>query len=300
MKRNGLSELDGVVAVAAHRSFRKAAAELGVSPSALSQSVAGLEAQMGVRLFHRTTRSVALTQAGEDFLDRVRPALRQLAAAMDATNAFRGKPVGTLRINTSEGAARLVLVPVVGEFLRRYPDMAVELVTEGRLVDIVKAGFDAGIRFTENVPQDMIAVACSPPLRHAVVASPAYFEGRSRPAHPDDLAAHSCIRARLAAGALYRWEFERNGEVFEVEVPGALTLDNQTLIVRAAVNGLGIGYVPDWAVADHLASGRLVRVLQDWTPPSPGLSLYYSGHRHVPAGLRAFVDLVRELTPSAR
>ncbi|MFM9927590.1 LysR family transcriptional regulator [Variovorax sp. H27-G14] len=300
MKRNGLSELDGVVAVAAHRSFRKAAAELGVSPSALSQSVAGLEEQMGVRLFHRTTRSVALTQAGEDFLERVRPALRQLAAAMDATNAFREKPVGTLRINTSEGAARLVLVPIVGEFLRRCPDMAVELVTDGRLVDIVKAGFDAGIRFTENVPQDMIAVPCSPPLRHAVVASPAYFEGRERPTHPDGLAAHNCIRARLAAGAIYRWEFERNGEVFEVDVPGTLTLDNQTLIVRAAVNGMGIGYVADWAVADHLASGQLVRVLEDWTPPSPGLSLYYSGHRHVPAGLRVFVDLVRELTAVVR
>ncbi|MGJ7609414.1 MULTISPECIES: LysR family transcriptional regulator [unclassified Variovorax] len=297
MKRNGLSELDGVVAVASHRSFRKAAAELGISPSALSQSVSGLEAQMGVRLFHRTTRSVALTQAGEDFLDKVRPALRQLAAAMDATNAFRETPAGTLRINTSEGAARLVLVPVVGEFLRRYPDMAVELVTEGRLVDIVKAGFDAGIRFTENVPQDMIAVACSPALRHAVVASPAYFKGRSRPTHPDQLATHNCIRARLAAGAIYHWEFARNGEAFEVDVPGTLTLDNQTLIVRAAVNGMGVGYVADWAVTGHLASKRLVRVLEDWTPPSPGLSLYYSGHRHVPAGLRAFVDLVRELTP---
>lgn len=301
MKRNSLSELNAVVAVAAHKSFRKASAELGVSPSALSQAVSGLEAEMGLRLFHRTTRSVALTQAGEDFLDKVKPALQQLSAAMDSTNAFRDKPTGTLRINLAEGAARLILVPVVGEFLRRYPDMSVELVTEGRLVDIVKAGFDAGIRFTENVPQDMIAVPCSPPLRHAVIASPGYYTGRARPQHPEDLMLHNCIRARLGSGGIYHWEFSRRGETFEVDVPGTLTLDNQTLIVRAAINGLGIGYVADWAVADHLASGRLVRVMDDWTPPSPGLSIYYSGHRHVPAGLRAFVEVTREiLNPTGR
>lgn len=298
MKRNGLLELNGVVAVANHMSFRKAATELGISPSALSQSVAGLEEEMGLRLFHRTTRSVALTQAGQDFLDRVRPALLQLSAAMDATNAFREKPTGTLRINLSEGAARLILVPIVGEFLRRYPDMAVELVTEGKLVDIVKAGFDAGIRFTENVPQDMIAVACSPPLRHAAVASPAYFATRTKPIHPEDLKSHNCIRARMASGAVYHWEFMRAGESLEVDVPGSLTLDNQTLIVRAAVNGFGIGYVADWAVMPHLDAGRLVCVLDDWTPPSSGLSLYYSGRRHVPAGLRAFVELVREYVPT--
>ena len=296
MKRNVLFELDGLIAVATHMSFRKAAAELEISPSALSQSIAGLEERIGLRLFHRTTRSVALTQAGQDFLGRVRPALQQLSAAMDATNVFRDKPTGTLRINLSEGAARLILVPIVGEFLRRYPDMAVELVTEGRLVDIVKAGFDAGIRFTENVPQDMIAVTCSPPLRHAVVAAPAYFAARPPPMHPEDLKMHQCIRARLASGAHYHWEFERNGEAFALDVPGALTLDNQTLIVRAAINGLGIGYIADWAVTAHLASGRLVRVLDDWTPASPGLSLYYSGHRHVPLGLRAFVALIRELS----
>lgn len=295
MKRNGLFELNAVVAVARLSSFRKAAAELGISPSAISQSVAGLEADLGVRLFHRTTRSVALTQAGQAFLDRVRPALRELDAAMDATNAYRDTPSGTLRINLSEGAARLILVPVVAEFLRRYPDMAVELVTEGRLVDIVKAGFDAGIRFTENVPQDMIAVPCSPPLRHAVVASPAYLAGRALVRHPEDLLAHDCIRARMASGMLYHWEFERKGEVFTLDVPGKLTLDNQTLIVRAAVNGLGVGYVADWAVAGHLADGRLVRMLEDWTPAQQGLSLYYAGHRHVPAGLRAFVDLLKAL-----
>lgn len=294
MKRNGLSELNAVVAVARLNSFRKAASELGVSPSALSQAVAGLEEQMGMRLFHRTTRSVALTEAGQSFLDRVRPALQQLELAMDSANSYRDKPAGTLRINLSEGAARLLLVPVVGEFLRRCPEMSVELVTEGRLLDIVKEGFDAGIRFTENVPQDMVAVACSPPLRHAVIASPGYLESRRSPEHPEDLKSHDCIRARMASGALYSWEFERKGESLAVNVPGKLTLDNQTLIVRAATHGLGIGYVADWAVAAHLSDGRLVRMLEDWTPPMPGLSLYYAGHRHVPAGLRAFVELLRE------
>lgn len=297
MKRNGLSELNAVVAVARLNSFRKAAAELGVSPSALSQAVAGLEAQLGMRLFHRTTRSVALTAAGQEFLDKLRPALQQLELAMDSANTYRDKPAGTLRINLSEGAARLILVPIVGEFLRRYPDMSVDLVTEGRLLDIVKAGFDAGIRFTENVPRDMVAVACSPPLRQAVVASPAYLAGRSLPVHPEDLKSHDCIRARMATGALYHWEFERKGELIALDVAGKLTLDNQTLIVRAAVNGLGIGYVADWAVAAHLEDGRLVRLLESWTPPMAGLSLYYAGHRHVPAGLRAFVELIRERWP---
>ena len=293
MKRNGLSELNAVVAVARLSSFRKAAAELGISPSAISQTVAGLETDLGMRLFHRTTRSVALTQAGQDFLDRISPALRELDAAMDSTNAYRDKPSGSLRINLSEGAARMILVPIVGEFLRRYPEMSVELVTEGRLVDIVKAGFDAGIRFTENVPQDMIAVPCGPRLRHAVVASPAYLAGRKVPQHPDELKEHDCIRARMASGMRYHWEFERKGEICSIDVPGKLTLDNQTLIVRAAVNSLGVGYVADWAVAHHIASGRLVRMLDEWTPEMPGLSLYYAGHRHVPAGLRAFVDLLK-------
>lgn len=295
MKRNGLSEFNAVVAVARLGSFRQAASELGVSPSALSQAVAGLEAQMGMRLFHRTTRSVALTQAGQDFLDQVRPALLQLERAMESANDHRDKPTGTLRINLSEGAAQLLMVPVISEYQRRYPDMAVELATEGRLVDIVKAGFDAGIRFTENVPQDMVAVPCSPPLRHAVIASPSYFGDRPLPTHPEDLRSEDCIRARMASGALFHWPFERNGESFEIDAPGKLTLDNQTLIVRAAINGLGVGYVTDWAVTDHLAQGRLVRLLDDWTPSMPGLSLYYAGHRHVPAGLRAFIELLREI-----
>jgi DNA-binding transcriptional LysR family regulator len=277
MKRNGLSELNAVVAVARLSSFRKAAGELGISPSAISQTVAGLEADLGLRLFHRTTRSVALTQAGQDFLDRISPALRELDAAMDSTNAYRDKPSGSLRINLSEGAARMILVPIVGEFLRRYPDMSVELVTEGRLVDIVKAGFDAGIRFTENVPQDMIAVPCGPRLRHAVCASPAYLAGQKVPQQPDELKEHDCIRARMASGTLYHWEFERKGEIFSIDVPGKLTLDNQTLIVSAALNGLGIGHVADWAVRHHFASGRLIRMLDEWTPEMPGLSLYYTG-----------------------
>jgi DNA-binding transcriptional LysR family regulator len=294
-----LTELNAVVAVATHRNFRRAAAELGMSPSALSHAIAALEQRIGVRLFHRTTRSVSLSQAGEQFLARVQPALREIGAAMDAVNDYRDKPTGTLRINSSEGAARMVLAPVVLEFLRRYPDMQVDIVTEGKLVDIVADGFDAGIRASETVPQDMIAVPCTPPLRFAVVGSPAYFARRKKPRVPADLLAHQCIRSRYASGAIYKWEFEQHGEQQAIDVKGPLTLDNHNLMIEAALQGAGLIWTSEWAVAEYIAAGRLIRVLGDWSPPEPGLCLYYPGHRHVPAGLRAFIEVVREITTAA-
>lgn len=299
MRSAGLPELNAVVAVATHRSFRAAAAELGMSPSALSHAIAALEQRMGVRLFHRTTRSVSLSEAGEQFLARLRPALREISEAMEAVNQFRDTPAGTLRINTSEGAARMILEPVVLAFLKRYPDMQVDLVTEGRLVDIVADGFDAGIRLAEVVPQDMIAVPCSPDLSFAVVASPSYFQGRTRPLAPGDLLSHDCIRSRMPSGTIYRWEFEKRGEEVAIDVTGSLTLDNHNLMVEAALTGAGVVYTNEWAVAAHIEAGSLIRVLEDWTPAYPGLRLYYPGHRHVPAGLRAFIAIVREVT-SAR
>lgn len=294
MKRTGLSELNAVVAVAAHRSFRKAAADLDISPSALSHAIATLEQRLGLRLFNRTTRSVSLSEAGASFLARVQPALQEITAAMEGANDFRDTPSGTLRLNTSEGAAHMILAPLVLEFLRRYPDMQVELATEGRFVDIVKEGFDAGFRLAEAVPLDMIAVPCTPPLRFAVVGSPAYFKSRKPPKTPHDLQEHACIRSRMPSGALFKWEFEKDGSKLELDVPGRLTLDNANLRIAAALEGEGLIWASEWPVAQHIADGRLVRVLEDWTPPYPGLCLYYPGHRLVPAGLQAFISLVRE------
>jgi DNA-binding transcriptional LysR family regulator len=294
MSKAGLLELNAVAAVATHRSFRGAATEMGMSPSALSHAVAALEQRMGVRLFNRTTRSVSLSEAGEQFLARVRPALREISEAMEAVNQFRDKPTGMLRINTSEGAARQVLQPIVLEFLKRYPDMQLDLVTEGRMVDIVAGGFDAGIRLAEAVPQDMIAVPCGPEQRFAVVGAPSYFNGRSRPTAPSDLVSHSCIRRRMPSGAMFRWDFEKRGEEVLIDVKGPLTLDSYNLMIEVALSGLGLAYVNEWTVAADIAAGRLIRVLEDWTPPFGGLSLYYPSNRHVPAGLRAFIGVIRE------
>ncbi|WP_213768104.1 LysR family transcriptional regulator [Caballeronia sp. dw_19] len=298
MNKTALSELTSVASVAAHRSFRGAAKELGMSPSALSHAVAALEQRMGVRLFHRTTRSVSLTEAGEQFLARIGPALREISAAMDEANTHRATLTGTLRINASEGAALRLINPVGYEFLRRYPDMKLDIVTDARMVDIVAEGFDAGVRQIGHVPQDMIAVPCSAAVRFLVVGAPAYFSDRTRPMVPDDLRAHECIRARLPGGAPYKWTFGKHGERIDMEVPGALTLDSPHLMLDAAFHGVGLAWMSQWAVADHIAAGRLVSVLDDWSERAPGLCLYYPGHRHVPAGLRAFIDLIRECTAS--
>lgn len=288
-----MPELTAVVAVAEHRSFRRAAAALGVSPSALSHAIASLEQRLGVRLFHRTTRSVALSEAGARFVDRVRPALRELADAVETANDFRTTPRGTLRLNAATAAVAHLLEPVILPFLDRYPDMRLDVVAESRLVDIVAGGFDAGIRLAETVPRDMIAVPCSPPLRFRVVGSPAYFAARPPPHSPADLHAHRCIRRRMPSGVLLGWELERAGRPITVDVDGPLTLDDGDLMVEAALRGAGLAWVNEWTVAHLLADGRLVSALDDWSPPFPGLCLYYPAGRHPSAGLRAFVQLVR-------
>ena len=294
MLNTGLFELNAVAAISAHRSFRAAATELGISPSALSHAIATLERRLGVRLINRTTRSVSLSEAGERFLARVSPALREIAGALEDVNEFRDTPTGTLRINLKERAAHQILRPVVAKFLRRYPDMNVELTLEGRHIDIVAEGFDAGIRLAETVPQDMVAVPCGPDTRFVVVGAPDYFARASVPRSPSDLANHECIRRRMPGGTLYRWEFEKRGEQMAVDVPGRLTLDNDILMVEAAVEALGLAFVSDFWVTQHLAAGTLQAVLEDWTAPFPGLRLYYPRHRHMTAGLRAFVDMLRE------
>ncbi|MFM0285622.1 LysR family transcriptional regulator [Paraburkholderia megapolitana] len=297
MHRSGLTELEAVLAVARLGNFRAAATELGMSPSALSQAIAGIEARLNVRLFHRTTRSVALTEAGEQFVGKIAPALSTIRDAIDAVNSHRQTPSGTLRINMAASAAHLILRPVVLEYLRRYPEMKVDMVTEGRLIDIVAGGYDAGVRLAETVPGDMIAVPLTTELRFAVVGSPAYFEQHPRPRTPDDLRNHACIRSRMPGGGLYRWEFAWKGEVLDVDVNGPLTLDESTLMLESARAGVGLAHLAEWHVARDIEQGSLVRVLEDWTPTFPGLSLYYPGRRHVPAGLRAFVDLIREVGP---
>ncbi|MFC0399785.1 LysR family transcriptional regulator [Paraburkholderia rhizosphaerae] len=298
METSGLGELEAVLAVARHRSFRAAATELGVSKSALSHAVAALEARIGVRLFNRTTRSVSVSEAGAQFVDSIAPALSAIRTALEQAGSHRDTPSGTLRINTSAGAARQAM-PIFIEFLRRYPEMKLDVVTEGRMIDIVVEGFDAGIRLAEAVPQDMIAVPLGPMLRFAVAASPAYFEQHPAPRTPADLAAHRCIRTRMPSGAIYHWEFERHGEAFAVEVKGVITLDDPELMLSAARAGLGLTYLTEWTVGPDLKAGTLQRVLEDWTPPFDGLCLYYPGRRHVPAALRVLIELIREHSAAA-
>jgi DNA-binding transcriptional LysR family regulator len=290
-----VSELNGVVAVAAHRSFRRASAELGVSASALSHSVASLEERLGVKLFHRTTRSVSLSDAGARFLARAQPALQQIADAMDTANEFRGTPRGTLRINAAASAAGRIFEPLVVPFLARHPEMHVEIVADNRLVDIVAGGFDAGIRLKEAVPRDMVAVPIGPPMRFLVVGSPAYFAKHQRPRTPADLLNHRCIRRRRASGVMLPWELEKGGKVIEVDVQGRLTLDDEQLVLAAVLGGLGLAWMSSWTVEPLIKQKRLRAVLEDWSEPFPGICLYYPPHRHMSAGLRAFIDLAVSL-----
>jgi DNA-binding transcriptional LysR family regulator len=286
-------ELEAVVAVARLGGFRAAARELDMSSSALSHAVAALEARLGVRLFNRTTRSVALSAAGEQFVAEVAPALAAIRVAVERVDEHRTEPSGVLRLNMALGAARRILAPLVLEYMRQYPKVGVELVTEGALVDVVGQGFDAGVRLSEFVPPDMIAVPISRTMRSIVVGSAAYFDGRDRPKTPTDLMAHRCIRARMASGLIYRWEFEKRGESLALDVPGTLTLDESDLMLQAALAGQGLAYLTDDAVAEHVAAGRLIPVLADWSPAYPGLCLYYPSRRNAPAKLRAFIELVR-------
>jgi DNA-binding transcriptional LysR family regulator len=297
----GFSELNAVAAIAARKSFRGAANDLGISASALSHAVASLESRLGVRLFNRTTRSVSLTPAGEQFLTRVKPAMREIADAMHEVNEQRSTPAGLIRINTSEGAGEQILAPIVTEFLRRYgDDVQLELVTEAGLVDIVADGFDAGVRLAEMVPRDMISISIGKTQRHVVVGSPSYFTTRTQPRSPSDLKEHVCVRYRLPGGSIYRWEFEKRGQILSVDITGPLTLDSDRLVLRATLEGAGLAYVNEWSARQALTEGRLVQVLSDWTPSYPGLCLYYPSHRHLAAAMRAFTDMIRELAAGDR
>jgi len=294
MLRAGLAELTAFVAIADQRSFRAAAGTLGVSPSALSHSMRGLEGRLGVRLFNRTTRSVALTEAGEQLLLRVRPAMADLEDAVNQVASAHDRPSGLIRISASEASARQIVRHVLPGFLAAYPDIHVEFVVDTRLVDIVADGFDAGIRVFEDVPRDMIAVRFGADMRFAAVASPDYLAQHAPPKTPDDLAQHRCIRFRFESGALYRWDLERRGKSASIDVDGPMTLGNLNLMIEAALAGIGIAWIPENQVTEELASGRLVHLLPEWSPSFAGLCLYYPANRHPPTALRLFADAVRE------
>jgi DNA-binding transcriptional LysR family regulator len=293
-------ELEAVVAVARLGGFRAAARELGMSSSALSHAVSALEARLGVRLFNRTTRSVALSAAGEQFVAEVAPALAAIRSAVDRVDEHRTEPSGILRLNMAPGAARMILEPLVLEYLRRYPKAGIEIAADNALVDVIGRGFDAGIRPADLVPPDMIAVPVTRRMRFLIVGSPAYFAAHGKPKTPTDLANHHCIRARLSSGRIYRWEFERRGELIEIDAPGALTLDEGSLMMQAALAGWGLAYMSEDNAQPYIAAGKLAAVLEDWTPTENGISLYYPSRRHVPAKLRAFIALIREkIAPEA-
>lgn len=287
-------ELEAVVAVARHGGFRVAARELDMSSSALSHAVAALEARLGVRLFNRTTRSVALSAEGEQFVAEVAPALATIRTAMERIDEHRSEPAGILRLNLTHGAARMILSPLIFEYMRRYPQVSVDMVTEAAMVDIVGQGFDAGVRLQEFVPPDMIAVPITGPIRSVVVGSPSYFAGRKPPKTPAELAEHDCIRRRTGSGTIYRWEFEKRGQEIVVDVPGRLTLDEEQLMLNAALAGEGLAYLSDATTADSVEAELLRPVLEDWSPGYPGLCLYYPSRRNMSARLRAFIDLVRQ------
>ncbi len=289
----GFPALEAFVAVAKHGSFRKAASERGVSPSALSHVIRGLEQTLGVRLFNRTNRSIRITPAGEHLLVRIGPALRDIAEAVEQVGLFRDRPAGPLRLNVPRNAAEVVIKPVMGRFLAAYPEVKLEVVTDDELVDIVAKGFDAGIRAGQHLAKDMILIPVGPPLRFAVVGSPAYFAARGEPRIPRDLRAHACIGRRYPSGALYAWAFARGEEAMEVEVSGPLIADDRSLIIAAALDGIGLAHIHETLVADYIRQGELVRVLGDWCPVLPHFFLYYPGRRQMPAPLRAFVDMVR-------
>ncbi|XBS69764.1 LysR family transcriptional regulator [Acerihabitans sp. KWT182] len=293
-----LGLLNAVIAVANAGGFREAARVINSNPSRLSDAVRRAEQQLGVRLFHRTTRTVVLTEAGKMLLDRITPAMNEVASALDAVNGLRDSPAGTLRLNVPVSAVRLVLPGIIPAFLARYPDIELEIVAESNVVDIFSAGCDAGIRYDERLEQDMIAVPIGPRRqRFAIAASPAYLDRMGRPQHPRELLGHACLRGKFASGVMPEWEFEQNGEIVRIKPFGPLIVTIGAavdLAVEAAVAGLGVIQLFEEWLKPHLASGALEPLLEPWWKDFSGPYLYYPDRRLVPAPLRAFIDFIRE------
>lgn len=294
MSRHSLIELEAVLAIVRCGTFRAAALDLGLSTTAISNAVGKLERELAVRLFNRTTRSVSLTHAGRIFVAQIKPALEDIQKAMNTARSQQEVPSGTLRINAFATAAREIMAPLVLTYLRRYPQVHIDLVTEGRLVDVVAAGFDLGVRSADFVPSDAIAIPLGQVRRMAVAASPAFFANRTVPQVPQELLSYPCLRIRLPNGALFQWRFEKDGEELEIDVEGPITLDEASLSRIAVTHGVGIGYFMETDVRDDIAAGRLVRILEDWTPPLASLCLYYFNRRNPSAAFQAFIALARD------
>ncbi|NTG50773.1 LysR family transcriptional regulator [Agrobacterium rhizogenes] len=294
MPHENFNDLVAFATVAKERSFTKAAAKLGVSQSALSQTIKALEERLGLRLLTRTTRSVAPTDAGERLLQTVAPRFEDIEAELAALSELREKPAGTIRITAGEHPAISVLQPALKRFLPNYPDINVEIIVDYGLTDIVAEGFDAGVRMGEQVAKDMIAVRIGPEMRMAVVGSPAYFAKRPAPQTPQDLTAHSCINMRLPTyGGLFPWGLEKDGREVKVRGEGQLVFNNLGMRLYSALDGLGVAYMPEDQVLPYVAEGRLIRVLEDWCPYFPGYHLYYPSRRHSSPALTLLVDILR-------
>jgi len=301
MARENVNDLIAFLAVARERSFTRAAAGLGVSPSALSHTIRTLEARLGLRLLTRTTRSVALTEAGERLLRTVGPHFDGIDTALAALTELREKPAGTIRITAGEHAAVAILWPALAKLLTNYPDVTVEVIIDYGLTNIVAERYDAGVRLGEQVAKDMIAVRIGPDMRMAVVGTPSYFAGRPKPQTPEDLTAHACINLRLPTyGGLYAWEFEKNGRELRVRVEGQFVFNNIALRLNAALAGFGLAYLPEDQVQEHVTEGRLIRVLKDWCPPFSGYHLYYPSRRQPAPAFALLVDALQYRQESVR
>ena len=299
MKKASIAELSAFVAIAEHARFAKAAKQLGVSRSSLSESLRSLEERLGVRLINRTTRSVAATEAGERLLVQLRPLLDNFDAVLESVNAFRDSPAGNLRITVPRPAARTIIEPVLSRFLQAYPAVTLDVVIDATLTDIVRDRFDAGIRPGHRVEQDMVALRVGEDARPTIVASPDYLGRHAAPKAPSDLQSHNCIRMRFASGAVARWTFEKRGKALEVMVTGSLITSDGDLAVQAALDGVGIARVPRASIEVLVRQRRLVPLLADWMPRSVGFFLYYPSRRQMPAALHAFVDFLRKETRGA-
>ncbi len=294
MRGTEFAELAAFLAVAKEKSFKRAAGRLNMSPSALSHTIKSLEERLGARLLNRTTRSVAPTQAGQELFDRLRPAVAEMESAVRDIGAHQTRPKGVVRINLPRVAAQLVVLPVLADFLREYPDVRIDLVIDDNITDVVAKGFDIGIRSGELIHQDMIAVRLTSDLRMAVVGSPAYFGRRSLPKEPQELRDHACVTYRWnETDALYRWKFDGSGGSVEVDVDSIVIANDTNLLLDAALRGIGLAFLPESLVAPYLESGRLIRSLESWCQPFAGFYLYYPNKPQMPAALRAFIDFVK-------
>lgn len=297
VSRTDLADFSYFLAIARHRSFRRAGLELGVSASALSHSLKGLETRLGVRLLNRTNRSVTLTAAGEELLAAINAPFEAIGSAVEALNRHRLEPAGRIRLNVMEHASTLLLGPVLPAFVDRYPDINVDVVVSNHLVDVIAEGADAGIRYGGTVPEDMIAQRLSADIRWVVVGSPGYVHRFGVPEHPRDLVSHRCLRIRLGNDSIYRWEFEKDGEATAIDVPGTITIDETQLALKLAIGGAALAYLPEPCVAPAISTNELRVLLPDWAPDGPGFHIYYSGRRQLPTGLRLLIDLIREMRP---